>query len=68
VPTPHAARSITRRRPRRRKRREAAGTRHLEDGFAVRFNELQRLDQIERMIVYNWNHEGAAAAPLLCHQ
>jgi hypothetical protein len=42
--------------------------RHLEDGFAVRFNELQSLDQIERMIIYNWNHEGAAAARLLSHQ
>jgi PilZ domain len=39
--------------------------RHLDEGFAVRFNELQNLDRLEQVIVYNWNQEGAAAAPLL---
>ena len=37
--------------------------RHLEDGFAVRFNEIQQLDGLERMIVHVWTHEEAMAIP-----
>jgi PilZ domain len=37
--------------------------RHLEDGFAVRFNEIQKLDGLERMIVHVWTREEAVAIP-----
>jgi hypothetical protein len=37
--------------------------RHFEDGFAVRFKEVQDLDRLERMIVYDWSHEASAGAP-----
>jgi hypothetical protein len=37
--------------------------RHFEDGFAVRFNEVQDLDHLERLIVYDWSHEVTGAAP-----
>jgi hypothetical protein len=39
--------------------------RRLDDGFAVRFNELQNLDRLEQVIVHNWNAEGVGAAPIL---
>jgi hypothetical protein len=32
--------------------------RRLDDGFAVRFNELQNLDRLEQVILHNWNAEG----------
>jgi hypothetical protein len=38
--------------------------RHFEDGFAVRFNEVQDLHRLERMIVYDWSHE-AGAPPVI---
>jgi hypothetical protein len=36
--------------------------RHFEDGFAVRFNEMQNLERLEEMIVYNWPHEAPSGA------
>jgi hypothetical protein len=36
--------------------------RHFEDGFAVRFNEMQNLERLEEMIVYNWSHEAPSGA------
>jgi hypothetical protein len=38
--------------------------RHFEDGFAVRFNEIQNLDRLEEMIVHNWSHEEVSAMPI----
>jgi hypothetical protein len=39
--------------------------RHFEDGFAVRFNEIQDLDRLEKKIVHNWSHETAPGTPIL---
>ena len=35
--------------------------RHFDDGFAVRFNEIQDLGHVERMVIYDWSHEDTAA-------
>jgi hypothetical protein len=37
--------------------------RHFEDGFAVRFNEMQNLERLEEMIVYNWSQEAIGTMP-----
>jgi hypothetical protein len=45
--------------------------RHFEDGFAVRFNEIQYLDHLEEMIVCNWSHEappGTHIVPFCDHE
>jgi hypothetical protein len=39
--------------------------RHFDDGFAVRFNEIQDLGRLERMIVYDWSDDVTTAAPVL---
>jgi len=39
--------------------------RHFEDGFAVRFNEIQYLDHLEEMIVCNWSHEAPPATHIV---
>jgi hypothetical protein len=35
--------------------------RHFEDGFAVRFNEMQNLEGLGQKIVHNWTYEAAGA-------
>jgi hypothetical protein len=39
--------------------------RHFEDGFAIRFREIQTLDRLEERIVYNWSDEAAGPMSLL---
>jgi hypothetical protein len=42
--------------------------RHFEDGFAIRFNETQTLDRLEKLILYNWSVEatGEILNPPIC--